>query len=111
MNPSDGQLLIPLIVPVFETELALTAPLIEKHVLQGKASQSELDAYVKTTSTAPFFQGTAAQAMPTEWKGIWQGRVQLNELEAQSNGGRILSGSTVNIQLKLEFGAKWHKDI
>jgi hypothetical protein len=95
--------------PVFATEQAQTAPPAEKTVLQGKASQSELDAYAKTTSTAPFLQGTATQAMPSEWKGMWQGSVQLNELESQSNGGRTLNGSMVAVQLNLEsaqYGTK-----
>ncbi|MDR3613295.1 MAG: hypothetical protein P4L53_07000 [Candidatus Obscuribacterales bacterium] len=88
--------------PVFATEKAQTAPLPEKTVLQGKASQSELDSYAKTTSTAPLLQGTVTQSMPFEWKGLWAGGVQLNELGAQSNGGRTLNGSTINLQLNLE---------
>jgi hypothetical protein len=88
--------------PAFAVEKPQSAPLAEKTILQGQASQSELDAYAKTTRNAPFLQGTITRSMPIEWKGIWEGSGQFNELDAQSNGTRVLHGSTLGIQLNLE---------
>ena len=88
--------------PVFATEHAQAAPLLEKPLLQGKASQSDLEDYAKAASSAPLLQGTATQAMPAPWKGFWQGGVLLNELETHARVLKALAASEVNVQLNLE---------